>query len=116
MSRISFAALCALLSAPATALEMPADPVQRVALIAAIPSLAHYDCPGLDGDRDAAHAAVRANGVTPAEMANEPYASAVEEWVQAFHADASRRYCNVFLRAFGPRGVILPGLVHEVAE
>jgi hypothetical protein len=114
MKRIAIAALCATLTTPAAALEMPTDPVQRVGLIAAISALAQIDCPNLEGDRAGAHAAVRASGVEPAQMASEPYRSAMQEWIAAFHHDPTRHYCDIFLRAFGPSGEILPGLVRPV--
>lgn len=104
-------ALIGTLASPALAKEKPMTSLDRVGIMIAVARFVDHNCVGMRTDYEVMTQAVRANGVSRAEVEGKKVAAIARDWEGRFHQGAVGANCVDLYSRFGRRGSTLPGLI-----
>ncbi|MBP2498362.1 hypothetical protein ABID82_005048 [Methylobacterium sp. PvP062] len=104
-------ALIAATTAPALAKEKPMTSLDRVGIMIAVARFVDHNCAGMRTNYEVMAQAVRANGVSRAEVEGKKVAAIARDWEERFHRGAVGSNCVDLYSRFGRRGTTLPGLI-----
>jgi hypothetical protein len=85
--------------------------LNRVGIMIAVAGFVDRYCAGMHTDYEVMAQAVRANGVSRAEVEGKKVAAIARDWEMRFHQGAVGAICVDLYSRFGRRGSTLPGLI-----